>query len=114
MSAAEAEIARTDAGSSPLVPTPQGSPPPDPGGTELPGFRLSGPALARDVRLAAEGWRRRFVGGPPQLADQVALYRELGHAVRVEALMDEDLSETCAGCRVALALFRIVYTRMEP
>lgn len=79
-----------------------------------PGLQLIGPALERDLRLAAKGWKRRFVGGPPQLAETTELYRQLGHEVRIEPLVDEDLAETCAGCRVALALFSIVYTRMEP
>jgi hypothetical protein len=69
--------------------------------------------MERDLRLAQDGWTRRFVGGPPRLAEMMDLYRELGHEVRVEALTDDDLAEHCAGCRAALALFRIVYTRMS-
>jgi hypothetical protein len=84
------------------------------GASSDPGFALSGPALERDLRLAAAGWQRRFVGGPPKLAEQVELYEQLGHEVHMEPLVDHDLSATCAGCRAALALFRIVYTRMEP
>jgi hypothetical protein len=78
------------------------------------GVQLEGAALERDVRLARDGWRRRFVGGPPRLTELLELYTELGHEVRVEPLDDEDLAESCAGCRVALSLFRIVYTRVKP
>jgi hypothetical protein len=79
-----------------------------------PGLRTRGGAVRRDLDLALEGWRRRFVGGPPRLEEMVGLYRELGHEVRVEELTDEDLADHCAGCRVALSLFRIVYTRLSP
>jgi len=41
----------------------------------------------------------------------VELYESLGHEVRLESLEDEDLEDHCAGCRLALTLFRIVYTR---
>jgi hypothetical protein len=78
------------------------------------GLQPEGPALARDRELADAGWSRRFVGGPPRLAEIVELYRALGHEVRLENLLDEDLADSCSGCRVALSLFRIVYTRMEP
>jgi hypothetical protein len=81
---------------------------------EPPGFHLDGCALERDARLAEEGWRRRFVGGPPRLGEMTDLYRQLGHEVRLEPLDDHDLADSCAGCRVALALFRIVYTRVKP
>jgi hypothetical protein len=57
------------------------------------------------------GWRRRFVGAPPRLDEMVALYKELGHDVRVEKLTGEDLADSCEGCQVALAFFRVVYTR---
>jgi hypothetical protein len=75
------------------------------------GLRLEGAALERDLRLAREGWRRRFVGGPPRLTELVELYASLGKEVHLEPLDDDDLADTCAGCRVALSLFRIVYTR---
>jgi hypothetical protein len=79
-----------------------------------PGLRTRGAAVDRDLMLAVDGWRRRFVGAPPRLAEMVELYRELGHEVRVEELTDRDLAEACAGCRLALSLFRIVYTRIKP
>ena len=75
-----------------------------------------GPAASRrvhqrDTELAADGWERRFVGSPPRLAEMVELYESLGHEVHLESLEDADLEDRCAGCRLALTLFRIVYTR---
>ena len=65
----------------------------------------------QDRRLEAEGWTRRFMGGPPGLADQVSLYRSLGLEVRTEPVPPEELAAACQGCTLALQLFRIVYTR---
>lgn len=78
-----------------------------------------GPAASRrvherDAALAGDGWHRRFIGGPPRLAEMVELYESLGHEVRLESLEDDDLEDQCAGCRLALTLFRIVYTRPMP
>ena len=75
-----------------------------------------GPAASRRVHerdraLAGDGWVRRFIGGPPRLAEMLELYRSLGHEVHTEPLVDDDLEHQCAGCTLALALFRIVYTR---
>jgi hypothetical protein len=68
----------------------------------------------RDDALVAEGWERRFVAAPPRLQEMTDLYRSLGLAVRHEPLDDNDLAEDCAGCTLARALFRIIYTRKEP
>jgi len=65
----------------------------------------------RDAELEDLGWTRRFVGGPPKLADQVSLYESLGHEVLLDTVTDEELAEACAGCALALSLFRVVYTR---
>lgn len=73
----------------------------------------AGAALDRDLALAREGWRRRFVGAPPRLTEMVELYESLGHEVRLEPLLEEDLAATCAGCVVALTAFRVVYTRVR-
>lgn len=78
-----------------------------------------GPAASRrvaerDAALGAEGWTRRFIGAPPRLAEMVELYRGLGHQVHTEPLEDGDLAHECAGCTLALSLFRIVYTRSTP
>jgi hypothetical protein len=80
---------------------------------QVPELRTHGPAVERDLILALDGWRRRFVGASPRLEEMVGLYRELGYDVRVEELSDQDLAASCAGCRVALSFFRIVYTRMN-
>ena len=88
-----------------------------PSGPRPPDVALDlGPAASRRVRerdraLAGEGWTRRFIGGPPRLAEMLELYRSLGHEVRTEPLVDDDLEHQCAGCSLALSLFRIVYTR---
>jgi len=42
------------------------------------------------------------------------LYESLGLEVRLEPLTDEELAEECAGCTLALALFRVLYTRRSP
>lgn len=67
------------------------------------------PAVHRE--LAREGWERRFVGGPPRLEEIVELYESLGLEVRLEPLDPGELADECAGCRLALALYRAVYTR---
>jgi hypothetical protein len=69
------------------------------------------PSLGRDEELALGGWTRRFVGSPPRLEEVVQLYRELGLEVHLEPLTPEDLADECGDCRLALALFRAVYTR---
>lgn len=46
-----------------------------------------------------------------RLAETVQLYRELGFDVRLERPGAEDLREECSDCRLALELFRIIYTR---
>lgn len=61
--------------------------------------------------LRTNGWQRRFMGTPPRLDEVVELYRELGHEVRVEQVEEQDLADHCRGCRLALALFRVVYTK---
>lgn len=65
----------------------------------------------KDAELAREGWSRRFVGGPPRLREVRELYESLGHEVRLETLSPEELAEECGDCRLALELFRVVYTR---
>jgi hypothetical protein len=65
----------------------------------------------RDAALASDGWARRFIGGPPRLREMIELYGSLGHEVHTEPLHDGDLEHECAGCAVALSLFRVVYTR---
>ena len=78
-----------------------------------PGFEpFATPRTAeKDAELAREGWIRRFVGGPPRLREVRELYESLGHEVRLETLSPEELAEECGDCRLALELFRVVYTR---
>jgi hypothetical protein len=67
----------------------------------------------KDAELAREGWIRRFVGGPPRLLEIREVYETLGHEVRLETLSPEELAEECGDCRLALELFRVVYTRRQ-
>ncbi len=56
-------------------------------------------------------WERRFIGGPPRLAEMLEVYAQLGLETRVEPLSPGELAGHCEGCRLALTLFRVVYTR---
>ena len=70
------------------------------------------PARAlRDLELSRTGWERRFVGAPPRLLETVDLYESLGREVLLDPLTPDELAEECAGCTLALSLFRVVYTR---
>ncbi|MFQ5537583.1 MAG: hypothetical protein ACE5GJ_09050 [Gemmatimonadota bacterium] len=77
-----------------------------PGGGPVPEARRT-----RDRELAAEGWVRRFTGGPPQLGDVTALYEATGQEVLLDEVLPGDLVAGCEECRLAVALFRVVYTR---
>lgn len=65
----------------------------------------------REAELIAQGWTRRFVGGPPRLRDTVELYKSLGYEVLLEVQAPEELREECKGCALALSLHKVVYTR---
>ncbi|HBY92447.1 MAG TPA: hypothetical protein DEP84_00550 [Chloroflexi bacterium] len=65
----------------------------------------------RDAELLTEGWTRRFVGAPPRLQETIALYESLGYEVHLEPVPPEALQDECQGCRLAVTLFRVVYTR---
>jgi hypothetical protein len=65
----------------------------------------------KDEELARQGWIRRFVGGPPRLQEVRELYESLGLEVRFETLSPDELAEECGDCALALALFRVIYTR---
>jgi hypothetical protein len=69
---------------------------------------------ADPVPLAHEGWERRFIAAGERLAESIALYRDLGFEVQVEPPTAEELLEACGDCQLALALFRVVYTRRMP
>ena len=65
----------------------------------------------RDAELALDGWERRFIGSPPRLDDSRKLYESLGLEVLLDQVTEEELREECAGCALALAVFRVIYTR---
>jgi hypothetical protein len=70
------------------------------------------PARGRsEADLLREGWTRRFVAAPPRLGEALALYESLGFDVHVEPVEAGDLADECEECRLAAALFRVVYTR---
>ncbi len=77
-------------------------------GNNLP--KLSSGARS-EAELIADGWTRRFVGGPPRLQEMVELYRSLGYDVCLEPQAPEELRAECEDCTLALTLFRVVYTR---
>lgn len=72
--------------------------------------RLEVPAERR-AELSRDGWQRRFVAAPPRLEEAVELYRALGLEVHLEPLLPSELDPRCAGCSLALYVFRAVYTR---
>ncbi len=84
-------------------------------GTEAPvgvkGDRYSIHRSQRDAMLAAEGWERRFIGGPPRLGEFVSLYSEMGLEVLLDEIHEDELREECGGCALALHFFRVIYTR---
>ena len=68
---------------------------------------------ARDAELSELGWERRFIGAPPRLTEASELYASLGLEVLLDSVTDQELEEECAGCALALSLFRVVYTRRK-
>ncbi len=72
---------------------------------------LNEPARPRHGAAGAGEWQRRFVAGPPELQDLTALYAALGYEVHAGPISEADLRRECAGCRLALGLFRVIYTR---
>ncbi len=69
------------------------------------------PRTKSEAELAANGWTRRFVGGPPRLQEMVQMYKELGFDVWLEPQTSDEFEEECADCTLALMLFRVIYTR---
>jgi hypothetical protein len=65
---------------------------------------------APDVPPTGE-WQRRFVAGPPELTDVAALYEALGYEVYQGRIAPGDMRPECGDCRLALGLFRVIYTR---
>lgn len=64
-----------------------------------------------EAELIAEGWTRRFVAAPVRLKESIELYQSMGYEVHLEPLTPEDLQAECEDCRLAVALFRVIYTR---
>lgn len=69
------------------------------------------PRTKSEAELLAEGWTRRFVGGPPRLQEMVELYESLGYEVWLEPQELDEFRDECEDCQLALMLFRVVYTR---
>ncbi len=69
------------------------------------------PRTKSEAELLAEGWMRRFVGGPPRLQEMVELYQSLGYEVWLEPQEADEFCDECEGCTLALLLFRVVYTK---
>ena len=65
----------------------------------------------RDSELAAEGWVRRFTGSPPRLGELKDLYEATGRDVLLDDVLPGELAAECEGCTLALALFKVIYTR---
>lgn len=68
----------------------------------------------RDAELASEGWARRFITSPPRLQESRELYESMGLEVHLDPITETELRHECAGCALALAFFRVIYTRELP
>lgn len=64
-----------------------------------------------EEELLRDGWERRFVAGPERLKEAVELYESKGYEVHLEPLGPEELQDQCQDCRLAIAFFRVIYTR---
>ena len=69
------------------------------------------PRTKSEAELLADGWTRRFVGGPPRLQEMISMYQALGFEVWLEPQSPEEFEQECADCTLALMLFRVIYTR---
>ena len=77
----------------------------------LPGIPVPEIRRRRDEELAAEGWVRRFTGSPPRLGELTELYEATGKDVLLDDVLPGELARECEGCQLALALFKVIYTR---
>ncbi len=75
---------------------------------------LAGAGRRPAEALDREGWERRFMAVGPRLEEAVALYERLGFAVRLEPPTAQELRVECGDCRLALELYRVLYTRRAP
>lgn len=64
-----------------------------------------------EAELVEAGWTQRFVVAPVRLKEAVELYESMGYEVHLEPLASEELQAECEGCRLAVAFFRVIYTR---
>jgi hypothetical protein len=65
-----------------------------------------------DLRLAREGWVRRFLADRHRTEEALELYSQMGYEVRAEPLGRDDLPEACEDCQLAVLFdFRVIYTR---
>ncbi len=67
----------------------------------------------RDGELSADGWVRRFTGSPPRLGELKDLYEATGRDVLLDDVLPGELAAECEGCTLALALFKVIYTRRQ-
>lgn len=75
------------------------------------------PPSPTPTALARDGWTRRFTAIGPRLAEAVAMYRELGFEVRLEAVAPGDVETMhTAGCEQCFVMThaRAIYTRPRP
>ena len=77
----------------------------------LPGAEVPAIRRERDTELAIQGWVRRFTGSPPRLAELKDLYESTGQDVLLDDVLPGELAAECEGCTLALALFKVIYTR---
>ena len=80
----------------------------------LPGVPVPEIRRRRDEELAAAGWSRRFTGSPPRLGELTELYEATGKDVLLDDVFPGELAVECEGCQLALALFKVIYTRVRP
>ena len=76
-----------------------------------PGGPAAVPPAAAHADLVAGGWTRRFMAAGERAAESALLYESLGYEVHLEPPDLTDLREECGDCRLALATFKVLYTR---
>lgn len=77
----------------------------------VPGADVPEVRRRRDAELAVDGWTRRFTGSPPRLGELKDLYETTGQDVLLDDVLPGELAAECEGCTLALALFKVIYTR---
>ncbi len=77
----------------------------------LPGIAVPAVRRRRDEELEADGWVRRFTGSPPRLGELTELYESTGQDVLLDDVLPGELATECQGCTLALAMFKVIYTR---